>query len=173
MDRENLLNPVSDAELERRWAAARTVMDARGVDALVMQNCNDHLGGYVRWFTDIPAYNGSPLTVIFSKSEPMTVIHQGPMGEEVALGPDEPIFRGTTKKLFSPSYAPVHYTRHYDAEVAVREIKRRGLRTIGLVGTAAMYFEFLSKLKESLSGGVTFVDVTDEIDHLKAIKSAE
>jgi Xaa-Pro aminopeptidase len=173
MDRENLLNPISDVELERRWKAARAVMGERNIDALLMQNCNDHLGGYVRWFTDIPAYNGSPLTVIFSRSEPMTVIHQGPMGEEAVLGPDEPIFRGVNRKLFSPSYAPVHYTRHYDAEVAVREIKRRGFRSIGLVGTAAMYFEFLSKLKDSLAGTVKFIDVTEDIDQLKAIKSAE
>ena len=51
---ERLLNPISTRELERRWSAVRTAMAERGIDALVMQNNNDWLGGYVRWFTDTP-----------------------------------------------------------------------------------------------------------------------
>ncbi len=31
------LNPISDAELNRRWAAIRAGMKDRGIDALVMQ----------------------------------------------------------------------------------------------------------------------------------------
>lgn len=173
MEHKNLQNPISDAELERRWAAARAMMKDRGIDALIMQNSTDHLGGYVRWFTDLPAYNGSPRTVIFDKDEPMTAIQQGPMGVEQAVPPNDPIFRGTGRKLFSPSYIPVRYTRHYDADCAVREIRRRGYKTIGMVGTAGMYFEFARHLTESLAGAVTFVDATDDIDWLKAIKSPE
>ncbi len=56
------LNPISDAELNRRWKAVRAGMAERGIDALVMQNNNDWLGGYVKWFTDFPAYNGYPRT---------------------------------------------------------------------------------------------------------------
>ena len=67
------LNPISDAELDRRWKAARAMMTARGLDALVMQNNNDWLGGYVKWFTDFPAYNGYPRTVIFHAGDPMTL----------------------------------------------------------------------------------------------------
>ena len=74
------LNPISDAELDRRWKAARAMMTARGLDALVMQNNNDWLGGYVKWFTDFPAYNGYPRTVIFHAGDPMTVIDMGPAG---------------------------------------------------------------------------------------------
>ena len=36
------------AELERRWSAARKEMKERKIDALVMQNDNDWLGGYVK-----------------------------------------------------------------------------------------------------------------------------
>ena len=49
---ERLFNPISTGELERRWAAARKVMAERKIDALLMQQNNDWLGGYVRWFTD-------------------------------------------------------------------------------------------------------------------------
>ena len=70
---ERLLTPISTAELERRWAAVRSEMSARGLDALVMQNSNDWLGGYVTWFTDLPAVNGYPCTVIFYADDPMSV----------------------------------------------------------------------------------------------------
>ena len=74
---ERLLNPISTAELERRWAAARKGMAERKIDALVMQNNNDWLGGYVRWFTDTPLSNGYPRSVIFPASDLMTVGRHG------------------------------------------------------------------------------------------------
>ncbi len=45
-----------------------------------MQNNNDHMGGYVRWFTDMPATNGYPNTVVFPREDEMTVVCQGPFG---------------------------------------------------------------------------------------------
>src|SRR6266566_4415448 len=77
---ERLLTPISTPELERRWAAVRKEMQERGIDALVMQNSNDWLGGYVKWFTDLPAVNGYPKTVIFHFSAPMTLIEMGGFG---------------------------------------------------------------------------------------------
>ena len=44
---ERIVNPISDQELERRWSAVRAGMRERGIDALIMQNTNDWLGGYV------------------------------------------------------------------------------------------------------------------------------
>ena len=67
---ERLLTPISTAELERRWSLVRSEMADRGIDALVMQNNNDWLGGYVKWFTDLPAVNGYPRTVIFYADDP-------------------------------------------------------------------------------------------------------
>ena len=60
---ERLNTPISTPELERRWKAVREAMAREKIDVLVMQNNNDHMGGYVRWFTDIPATNGYPNTV--------------------------------------------------------------------------------------------------------------
>ena len=55
----------SDQELQRRWKAVRERMEADRIDVLVMQNQNQWLGGYVQWFTDVPARNSYPMTVIF------------------------------------------------------------------------------------------------------------
>ena len=69
---DRITTAISTKELERRWAAARKEMRERKIDALVMQNNSDWLGGYVKWFTDIPATNGYPKTVIFHADDPMT-----------------------------------------------------------------------------------------------------
>ena len=45
-----------------------------------MQNNNDHMGGYVEYFTDMPATNGYPNTVVFPRDDEMTVVCQGPFG---------------------------------------------------------------------------------------------
>ena len=39
---ERLLNPISTAELERRWAAARKAMAERKIEVLLMQSSNDY-----------------------------------------------------------------------------------------------------------------------------------
>src|SRR3974390_410398 len=77
---ERLNTPISTAELERRWHAVRAAMQADKIDVLLMQNNNDHMGGYVRWFTDMPAVNGYPNTVVFPRDDDMTAVTQGPFG---------------------------------------------------------------------------------------------
>src|SRR5947207_4325364 len=84
---ERVNTPISDAELERRWAATRRAMGERGIDVLLMQANNDFMGGYVKYFTDMPATNGYPVTVVFPRDERMTVIGQGPMGVVRELRP--------------------------------------------------------------------------------------
>ena len=44
---ERLNTPISTAELERRWRAVRAAMEREKIDVLLMQNNNDHMGGYV------------------------------------------------------------------------------------------------------------------------------
>jgi Xaa-Pro aminopeptidase len=173
MEFENLLNPISTTELERRWSAVRAGMEARNIDVLIAQNSTDHLGGYVRWLVDLPATNGSPFTVIVPRNAPMVLVRQGGKGVEEVFGPHEEVHRGLEKVMFSPSHCSVHYTGRYDAELVLGEIKRRGARTVGVVNTGCMYFDFYDRLKEGLGGVATLVDATEWVDALKAVKSAE
>ncbi len=71
---ERINTAISTAELERRWAAVRSAMVERNIDVLLMQSNNDFMGGYVKYFTDVPSTNGYPVTVIFPRDEPMTVV---------------------------------------------------------------------------------------------------
>ena len=77
---ERLQTPISTKELERRWAAVRAAMEEQKIDALLMQNNNDYMGGYVKYFTDLPGTNGYPLTVVFPLDDMMTLVSQGPFG---------------------------------------------------------------------------------------------
>src|SRR6188474_3309312 len=126
---ERLQFPISTAELERRWRLVRAAMKREGVDVLVMQNNNDHMGGYVRYFTDMPACNGYPMTVIFPRDDEMTVVCQGPFGGD--RRPEADIWRGVKRMLTTPSYESAHFTQYYDSELAVKALQPYAKATIG------------------------------------------
>jgi hypothetical protein len=139
---ERINTPISTAELQRRWMLIRGDMADQNIDALVMQNTNDWLGGYVKWFTDVPANNGYPRTVIFNRSDWMTVIEMGPFGSERDLDGRDPIHRGVGKFRHAPSFLSIEYTQGYDAELALDEIKHRGCRTVGVVNPGGIAHDF-------------------------------
>ena len=81
---ERLCNPISTAELERRWAAVRDAMPEQKLDALIVQGANNlaGTGGYFRWFTGVSMATSYPATVIFPRDGLMTLVSHGPMGVE-------------------------------------------------------------------------------------------
>jgi Xaa-Pro aminopeptidase len=170
---ERLLNPISTRELERRWDAVRKAMAERKIDALVMQNNNDWLGGYVRWFTDTPLSNGYPRSVIFPACDPMTVVDMGPRGGRRKINGGDEINRGVGAIIFTPAFTSVAYTDEYQAELVAEELKHCGYRCIGWVGAGAMPHKFVTRIERELAGKASFVDATEFVDRLKAIKSKE
>src|SRR5712692_2017580 len=170
---ERLLNPISTRELERRWTAVRKTMAERKIDALVMQNNNDWLGGYVRWFTDTPLSNGYPRSVIFPASALMTVVDMGAKGARRKIDGGDDANRGVGEMIFTPAFTSVAYTDEYQAELVAEELERRGYRTIGWVASGAMPHKFVARIERELAGKAKFVDATEFVDRLKAIKSEE
>ena len=171
---ERLQTPISTAELERRWAAVRAAMEREKIDVLLMQNNNDYMGGYVKYFTDLPATNGYPLTVVFPRDDLMTAVGMGPFGGDAnpTANPDG-INRGVKQVLTTPSFASCHYTAAYDAELAAKALAPYAGGTIGLVGTASMSFALVDYLQKGRFSNSRFVDAADMVDRIKAIKSAE
>ena len=171
---ERLQTPISTAELERRWAAVRAAMERDKIDVLLMQNNNDYMGGYVKYFTDLPATNGYPLTVIFPRDDLMTLVSQGPFG-----GVNNPTThgdgtaRGVKQWLTTPSFASCHYTADYDPELAATALGPYAGGTIGLLGTYQMSFALVDHLRKGRFSNSRFVDASDLVDRIKAIKSAE
>jgi Xaa-Pro aminopeptidase len=167
-----VLNAVSATELNRRWKAVRAAMRAREIDALVVQNSSDWVGGYIRWFSNQPATNGYPSSLVFPLEAAISFIEQGPFGGLREANDEEKRVTGIGRRLTTPSYPSVGYTGAYDAELAVQELRRCGAKRVGLVAPAAMYHSFGTSLAERLSD-LDLVDATDFVDRIKAVKSPE
>jgi Xaa-Pro aminopeptidase len=171
---ERLQTPISTAELERRWAAARAGMEREKIDVLLLQNNNDHMGGYVKYFTDLPATNGYPLTVVFPRDDLMTLVSMGPFGgvnNPTANG--DGVSRGVKQWLTTPSFASCHFTASYDPELAATALAPYAGGTIGLVGIYQMSFALVDYLQKGRFSNSRFVDASDLVDRIKVIKSAE
>jgi Xaa-Pro aminopeptidase len=171
---ERLQTPISTAELQRRWAAVRAAMEREQIDVLLMQNNNDHMGGYVKYFTDLPATNGYPLTVVFPRDDLMTLVSQGPFGgvtHPAANG--DGVRRGVKQWQTTPSFVSCNYTAPYDPELAAKALSPYAGGTIGLVGTAQMSFALVDYLQKGRFSNTRFVEASDLVDKIKAIKSTE
>src|SRR6476659_3016155 len=165
---ERLNTPISTAELERRWKAVRAAMAAEKIDVLLMQNNNDHMGGYVRYFTDMPATNGYPNTVVFPREDEMSVVCQGPFGggEPTAMG--DQTWRGVKRLMTTPSYASAHYTKDYDPELAAKALAPFANATIGYVGTYQMSAALADYVRRAFPQA-NFVEASEMVDRIKVI----
>lgn len=184
---ERLQTPISTAELERRWSAVRAAMEQEKIDVLLMQNNNDYMGGYVKYFTDLPATNGYPLTVVFPRDDLMTLVSQGPFGggNSTVAGDGvkhrfgnptataDGVSRGVKQWFTTPSFASCYYTASYDPELAAKALAPYAGGTIGLLGTYQMSFALVDYLQKGRLSNSRFVDASDLVDGIKVIKSAE
>jgi Xaa-Pro aminopeptidase len=171
---ERVNHPLPTRELERRWALIRAAMEERGVDVLLAQANNDFMGGYVKYLTDLPATNGYALTVVFPRDEPMTVIGQGAFGLDQRLpGEGDGIRRGVGRLMGVPSYASAHYSAGHEAELAAKALEGYRGATIGMLGTAAISFALIDRLKQGPLSDAKFLDASDLVDPIKAVKSED
>jgi Xaa-Pro aminopeptidase len=171
---EFICNPPSAPEIEGRLSRLREHMRERGVDAVVTQGSNGYAGapGYFRWLTGMPALNSFAQTAIIPVEGLMTLVHPGNFGGDYTLDGAAPEFRGFGRRRTTPIFPAVSYGAAYDGEIAARHIKEHGYRTVGLVGAFSMYHGFVAALTSELPD-VKFVDMTEPVDRLKAIKSPE
>ena len=171
---ERLQTPISTAELERRWAAVRAAMERDKIDVLLIQNNNDHMGGGVKYFTDLPATNGYPTTVIFPADDRMTVIFQTKFGNEQQLPPEgDGLRRGVKTLLGAPYFSSAHYTLAYDAELAEKALAPYARGTVGLVGRGTLPVSMIDHLRQGRLANAKFVDAAEMVDQIKCIKSEE
>jgi len=171
---EKINAPISDAEMQRRWAAVRAAMRERKIDVLLMQANNDFMGGYVKYFTDVPATNGYCVTVIFPVDDRMTVIGQGPFNMVREFEDEDDVLRrGVARFMGTPSYASAHFTAHYDSELAQKAMAKYAHAKVGLLGVAAISYALMDGLKKGALAQATFSDESEMVDAIKCIKSEE
>ncbi len=170
---ERINRAISDTELQRRWRAVRERMQERGIDVLYIRNSNDYLGGYVKWFTDVPATTGYPTGLVFPLHEEMTVVAQGTLGLDRHLPPGGSPYRGAQRLLGAPGYASVHYSARYEAEAMERALQPYAQATVGVVGLASHSVTVMDHLRRTVLSTATVVDASDLVDEIKVRKSAE
>src|SRR5580658_9070203 len=148
---QRAVNAVSAHELKRRWKLLRARMREQGIDALIVQNSSDWVGGYIRWFSNQPATNGYPSSLVFPLEGAMSFIEQGPFEGLRRSSDAEAEATGIGRRLTTPSYPSVGYTGAYDADIVISELQRLGAQRVGLVAPAAMYHSFGARLRDVLS----------------------
>ena len=169
---ERLVQSISTTELERRWEAARAMMHERGIDYLLMQNHEEYFAGAVRWFTDFSARHQYPMTVIFPVDAEMTLINCGLEPPATQPFPPLPEARGVGTSLGAVYFPTMHYTNTVEGKLAVGVLRGKKNPTIGWVEKAFIPVTFHDYVVSNLPGA-TFVDVTEEVDRLRAVKSPE
>ena len=167
---ENVRQPISTAELKRRWAETRKAMQRQGIDCLVMQNSNQYLGGYVRWFTDVPAKEGYPVTVVFPVDDEMTMITSG--GKPLPPGPPEWAVRGVKERIGRPYFRTLNYTDTMDGEAVISDLKARGAKKVGIVAKGSMSAPTYEYMQQN-RGKIELMEASDLVDPIKAVKSPE
>jgi len=168
--KQNLRQPISTAELSRRFTLLRCEMDKKGIDCLIAQQSNQFLGGYVRYLTDIPQDNVGHRTVIFPLNAGMTLISHG--GAPLPPGPPAWAVYGVAECINLPFYGTLNWSNLMDAEAAVATLKKLKAKTIGLVGKAMIATTLTEYIREKLPD-VVLDDATELVDEIKAIKSEE
>ncbi|MGI6450128.1 MAG: M24 family metallopeptidase [Desulfitobacteriia bacterium] len=163
---ERIRIPISDRELNRRWNATRDLMKEQNIDLVLTQGSNMHLGGYVRWFTDIPAEYNLHMTVLFPMDDQMTLIRSS-----ISRIPEWAL-RGVKEVLYAPFAPTLHYTGDSEGGFAVDYIRKKNPKRIGWIGKAHINAGFMERVIAAFPN-VEFVDITDEFDLIKALKSDE
>jgi Xaa-Pro aminopeptidase len=168
--KRELRRPISEKELKRRFKAVRAAMAKEKIDCLIMQNNNQYLGGYTRYFVDWPAVNSYTMTVIFPLNADMTVITHGapPMG----VGIPEWARVGVKECIVRPYIPTLTRTNDMDAKEAVKTLKKLKVKTLGVVAPAFLCAFMYNYIKENLPG-LTMKYATDLVDEIKAVKSEE
>jgi len=170
---ERLNTPISTAELERRWQLTRAAMQEQGVDVLLMQANNDFMGGYPKWFTDTPSTQGYADIVTFPIDAGMTVISQGPFGLDQRIAVEGDGFRrGVTRVLTAAYYSSAYFCHQYDAKLTLEALRPYAKGTIGMIGLSTLSTYLIDYLRENMPEA-RFMDASDLVDKIKAIKSPE
>jgi Xaa-Pro aminopeptidase len=165
------LSRISVHELERRWKLVGDYMRERGIDALIAQNAKDFTGGYVRWFTDIPA--GYPQTVVFHATDLMSIVEHGPEGAHRNACGNDVDHPGIGEIFTTASVPSVTFTQSRDADVVSGILRQRDYRRIGFIAPEAIPHGFIIAIEGAFADRGIISNETEFIDRVKAVKSAE
>ncbi len=165
---EYFRHAVSEGEMQHRFTLVRRAMANEGIDCLVIHNYDNFLGGYTRYFTDVPVGN-YPTTILFHREDDTTFIaHGAPWTESIPRD----VQRDIGQALATPLMPTLCYTDPYMPRLVAEQIRARGYKRVGLVAMAQLPASLYCHLRENLPD-VELIDATTLVDRIKAIKSPE
>ena len=151
LERENTRRvSLSMNELERRWKAIRERMTENKIDYLVVQSQQRAVGGYFRYFTDLPGANYH-ITAVFPRDEEMTILSHGPAAPATPVAPPWWERRGVKEVINMPAFPNVWWEDSWDADKAAEVMQRTKPQTVGLVGLGNMSAALYENLKKNIS----------------------
>lgn len=153
-------------EMARRHELTLKSMEKEGIDCLVLQSNGLVLGGAMKYLSDLDVSN-YPHLGIFSK-EGLSIIGHGASGAKPF--PDYLELYNVVESIAQPSLISIHYSDDWLPDELVKIIRRNGYKKIGLVGMAYITANVYKYLLENLQG-CEFVDASNLIDNIKAVKS--
>lgn len=151
---------ISNAELERRWSLVRQAMEREGIDWLIAST--GHVFGYQRWLTNRSGLAGT-LVAFPAKGKAILASH----GDDVHHAPHDSY---GVRHLASCAQPNIMSNTH--APILLEDVAATSPRRIGFLGLgylpAATYLAFVKAFP-----AVEFMDATDLIAPIKAVKSEE
>lgn len=172
LQRENTRRvSLSMSEMERRWIGLRERMTEQNIDYLVVQSQQRAVGGYFRYFTDLPG-NNYHITAIFPRTEDMTILAHGPFAPAPPVAPPPWENRGIREAINAPAFPNVWWEDSWDADSAVKVMKKTDPKKIGFVGLGNMSAALYENIKKNLTN-VEFVNATELVDEMRIVKSEE
>jgi Xaa-Pro aminopeptidase len=102
----------------------------------------------------------------------MTIIEVGPKGSRKRLNGTDKVYRGVGEIVATPNFASVWYTAGYQADLALDDLKRRSANAVGVAGGHALPHKFIQRIESALAPA-PLIDLTDDVDWIKAVKSRE
>lgn len=151
---------ISNAEMDRRWKDVRRVMAREGIDWLIATSGNAF--GYCRWLTNRVGLAG-PLVAIGLEGDVILASH----GDEVHHRASDSY--GVRHVV---SCAQLNTMVNSHAPLLVKEMSPTRPKRIGLLGTGFLAVATDRILRDGFPDA-EFVDATDQIARIKAIKSPE
>jgi len=154
--------------MRRRWSAALDAMEKRGIDCLILYATPGKLGGAMMYLTDMFAAGSYPHCAVFSKDGIFLIGHGG---KDSAMAPRNADLANIVEDIGMPITPSMPYCDTFYPGEMVRIIRSYNYRRIGLVNMGYISAAVYKHLTETLTDR-EFVDSTEMVDHIRAVKSA-
>ncbi len=166
---------LSTAERDRRWGALAALMRSRELGVIIGHSDQGDLVGYQRWLSSYRSFFGDVASMVFADGQGAIVVsNPAVVGYAKSLSWMSDVTVGALSKAWlvgDTVEAPVATASSIGSELG-RRLRQRGITRVGLADGE----RFPSGWRDAIAAavpGCSFVDLREEIDRLRLVKSAE